>query len=302
MSLFRGMNMLTDKGFFSKLKLYIGFAGPSTIFFITVIILPFIYGVYITFTNWDGISSHFSFVGFENYIKIFHDKDVISSFLITIEYVFAIVILTNVIAFIFAYILTSGIKGYNFFRVGFFTPNLIGGVILGFLWSFIFSNILVYFGKTSGIGLFSNSWLGNPQKAFWALVLVTVWQQSGYMMIIYIAGLISIPQEVLEAARIDGATGLRKIKNIILPLIVPSLVVCIFLTMHRGFLVYELNLALTNGGPFGSTELIAMHIYRTAFIYQKYGTGQAAAFFLFMIAVIIALIQVYFSKRIEVEL
>lgn len=282
--------------------MYLGFAGPSTFIFISVIILPFVGGIFLTFTNWDGISAKFSFIGLENYLTVLSDKSVRHSFLLTLGYVGAVSVLTNAVGFTLAYILTGDVKGQSIYRVGFFTPNLIGGVVLGFLWSFIFSNVLVHIGNVTGIGLFSYSWLGNPRKAFWALVLVTVWQKSGYLMIIYIAGIVSIPQEVLEAAKMDGASGLRKIKDIVIPLMMPSFVVCLFLILQKGFMVYELNLALTNGGPYGSTELISMNIYKTAFISEAYGSGQAQSILLFATVVSVALLQVFFTKRLEVEL
>ncbi len=294
--------MLTEKGFLYKARTYAAFAGPSTFFFCTVILLPFVFGVGLTFTDWDGFSANFSYVGLENYQSVLGDDQVRHSFFLTLGYVCNVVVFTNIVGFALAYLLTSGIKGYNVCRVGFFTPNLIGGVVLGFLWSFIFSKVLVHIGKNAGIDLFSQSWLGKPDRAFWALVIVTVWQKSGYLMVIYIAGLVSIPQDVLEAAKMDGATGFRKIKDIVLPLIVPSFVVSVFLIIQKGFMVYELNLALTNGGPYGSTELISMSIYRTAFISEQYGPGQAQAFLLFVVVVTVALLQVYFTKKMEVEL
>jgi raffinose/stachyose/melibiose transport system permease protein len=216
------------------------------------------------------------------------------------KYVFAMVILTNVIAFFLSYVLTSDIKGQNFFRAGFFTPNLIGGIILGLVWNFIFSRVLVYLGKYY-IPFLSKSWLGDPTKALWALVIVTVWQYSGYMMIIYIAGFISIPRDVLEAASIDGANNFVKLKNIMLPFMVPSFIICIFLSLQRGFIVYDINLSLTKGGPFKSTQLIAMHVYEKAFLSQQYGIGQAEAFFLFLVVALVTLTQVYFGKKLEVE-
>lgn len=210
------------------------------------------------------------------------------------------VILTNIFAFFLAYILTSGIKWENFFRAGFFSSNLIGGIILGVIWNFIFSNVLIYIGKNY-IPFLSKSWLGDPTKALWALVLTTVWQYSGYMMIIYIAGFISIPRDMLEAASIDGASNFVKLKNIILPFMVPSFVICFFLSFQRGFIVYDINLALTQGNPYKSTELISMHVLRQAFLAQQYGVGQAEAFVLFIVVFIIAVTQVYFGKKLEME-
>ena len=295
------MSVEQEKTLLSKLKTLLIFAGPTTFAFLTVIILPFLYGIYLTFTDWDGISATHAFVGFSNYLQAFKDKVFWTSFLLTLKYVFFTVILINVIAFFLAYVLTSGLKGQNFFRAGFFTPNLIGGVLLGFIWQFIFSEILVYFGKSYNVPIFSNSWLSDPDKAFWALVIVTVWQYTGYMMVIYIAGLVNIPRDLLEAASIDGANSYQRLKNVILPLMVPSFTISVFLTLQRGFMVYDINLALTNGGPYKSTELISLHIYNTAFLHQQYSTGQAKAIFLFFVVATVTLLQVYFSKKLEVE-
>ncbi|MDI3310100.1 MAG: sugar ABC transporter permease [Thermoanaerobacterium sp.] len=293
--------MNQEKTLLAKLKTYLIFAGPTIFAFFTVMILPFLYGIYLTFTDWDGISATHAFVGFSNYLQAFKDKVFWTSFLLTLKYVFFTVILINVIAFFLAYVLTSGLKGQNFFRAGFFTPNLIGGVLLGFIWQFIFSEILVYFGKSYNVPIFSNFWLSDPDKAFWALVIVTVWQYTGYMMVIYIAGLVNIPRDLLEAASIDGANSYQRLKNVILPLMVPSFTISVFLTLQRGFMVYDINLALTNGGPYKSTELISLHIYNTAFLHQQYSTGQAKAIFLFFVVATVTLLQVYFSKKLEVE-
>lgn len=276
------------------------FAGPSTFIFTSVIICSFIFGIYLTFTDWNGLSSVYAFTGIKNYITLFTSQAFWTSFTVTLKYVFAMVILTNIIAFFLAYILTSGIRGENFFRAGFFSSNLIGGIVLGLIWNFIFSEVFVYIGKNF-IPFLAKSWLGDPTKALWALVLATVWQYSGYMMIIYIAGFISVPKDVLEAASIDGASEFVKLKNIVLPFMVPSFVVCIFLSFQRGFIVYDINLSLTQGGPFKSTELISMHVYEKAFLAQQYGIGQAEAFFLFLIVAIVALSQVYIGKKLEME-
>lgn len=211
------------------------------------------------------------------------------------------VVLVNLVAFLFAYMLTSGLKGQNFFRTGFFTPNLIGGVVLGFIWQFVFSRILVNVGEATGWGIFSTSWLSDPTKAFWALVVVTVWQLSGYMMLIYVAGFTGMSTDVLEAASIDGATGFERMKSIIMPLMVPSFVICLFLTLSRAFMVYDVNLTLTGGEPFGSTRLVAMHVYQKAFTSRDYGTGQAEAVFLFLVVALISGLQVYLGKKKEVE-
>lgn len=294
--------MATEKRFIDKLKTYLLFAGPTTFVFLTVIILPFLFGIYLTFTNWDGIARTHMFVGLNNYMTVFKDQMFWSSFTLTVRYVLYTVLIVNTLGFILAYALTgNNIKGQNFLRTGFFVPNLIGGIILGLVWKFIFSNVLVFIGRNLNIGFFSYSWLANPDKALWTLVIVSVWQYSGYMMIIFIAGLMNIPRDLIEAATIDGANAFFRLRSIVLPLMVPSFIVTVFLTIQRGFMVYDVNLALTSGGPFKSTELISMHVYEKAFLAQQYGVGQSRAFFLFLMVAAISLTQVYFSKKLEVE-
>lgn len=280
---------------------FLFFCGPTTFVFLTVIIIPFVFGIYLTFTNWDGISKTYSFAGFDNYITVFEDDAFWKSLLLTLRYVFYTVLLTNIIAFLLAYVLSSGMRGEKILRAGFFTPNLVGGVILGLIWNFVFSNILTYIGKRYGIDLLISSWLGKPNTAFWALVVVTVWQYAGYMMVIYIAGFMNVPKDVLEAASIDGAKGIRRFSSIIMPLMVPSFIICAFLTLQRTFMVYDVNVSLTKGGPFKSTQLVSMYVYEKAFLSQEYGVGQAQAFFLFLIIAVITVTQLYFSKKLEVE-
>lgn len=284
-----------------KIKNLLCFALPGVAIFLLVVIVPFLYGFYLTFTDWNGVAQTKNLVGFANYAETFRDKEFWTSMLLTLKYVFFSVLLVNGIAFLLAYLLTNGIKGQNFLRTGFFTPNLVGGVVLGFIWQFIFSKVLVNFGKSMGWEIFRKSWLSDPDKAFWTLVIVTVWQLSGYMMIIYIAGFTGLSTDVLEAASIDGATGVAKMRHIILPLMVPSFVICIFLTLSRAFMVYDINLTLTGGEPYGSTVLVAMHVYNKAFTSRNYGVGQAEALFLFILVACISGIQIYAGKKKEVE-
>lgn len=173
--------------------------------------------------------------------------------------------------------------------------------MLGFIWQFIFSRVIVQIGENLGWKIFSQSWLSDPTKAFWTLVIVTVWQLSGYMMLIYIAGFTGLSEDVLEAASIDGATGLQKMKSIILPLMVPSFVICLFFTLSRAFMVYDVNLTLTGGEPYGTTKLVAMHVYDKVFTARNYGVGQAEALILFVIVALISGVQIYVGKKKEVE-
>lgn len=276
------------------------FALPGLLVFFLVVIIPFVYGFYLTFTDWNGVSQVKSMVGFQNYIDTFKDTEFWSSMWLTLRYVVISVILVNTVAFLLAYLLSNGIKGQNFFRAGFFTPNLIGGVVLGFIWKFIFSNVFTAVGKALGADWLSKSMLSAPKSAYFALILVTVWQLAGYMMLIYIAGFTGLSHDVLEAASIDGATGWRRMRSIILPLMVPSFVICIFLTLSRTFMVYDLNLTLTKGGPYASTRLVAMHVYEKAFTSRNYGVGQAEALFLFVVVALISGLQVWMGRKKEV--
>ena len=285
----------------NKGKDFCVFALPGLFFFLAVVMVPFIYGIYLTSTDWNGVSSVKNFVGLSNFAAVMRDAQFWKSLLLTFKYVIAVVVLVNVIAFLLAYILTRGIKGQNFFRAGFFTPNLIGGIVLGYIWQFVFSRVFVSIGETTGWSLFEISWLSTPNKAFAALVLVSVWQLAGYMILIYVAGFMGLSEDVLEAASIDGASGWVKMKNIILPLMMSSVTICLFLTLSRAFMVYDVNLSLTGGAPYGTTEMAAMHVYEKAFTSRQFGVGQAEAFILFIIVACISGIQVYTTKKREVE-
>lgn len=282
-----------------KLKLFLIFGFPALFFFCAVVVIPVIYGLYLTFTNWDGISDVKRFVAFQNYATVFADGEFWSSMWLTIRYVAVSVLLINLVAFILAYLLTSGIKGQNFLRSAFFTPNLIGGIVLGFIWQFVFSRALTQLGDT--LPFFSSSWLSDPTRAFWAMVIVTVWQYSGYMMIIYVAGFTAIPSDLIEASSIDGCTPWQTTRHIVLSLMAPSFVICLFLSIQRCFMVYDLNLSLTAGGPYGSTRMVAMHVYNKAFLSRDYGAGQAEAFVLFLVVAAICITQITLGKRKEVE-
>ena len=223
---------------------------------------------------------------------------------LTVKYVFFVVIFVNVIAFGLAYLLTSGIRGQNFLRAGFFTPNLIGGIVLGFIWNFIFSRVIPDLSALPVIGslpIFQQSWLSDPTMAFWSIVIVATWQQSGYMLLIYIAGFVGISKDYIEAASIDGASDLQTTWYIRMPLMVQSFVICIFLTLTSAFKVYDLNLSLTDGGPYGTTQMVAMTIFNKAFVSHQYGLGQAQAIIFFIIMLAIAIVQVLVGKSKEVE-
>lgn len=277
------------------------FAGPSLFFFVMTILVPLVYGVYLTFTDWNGISREKNIVGLENYIKAFGDVKFWQSLLLTIIFTGIAVLLVNYIAFHLARLVTKGVRFQNFYRASFFTPNLIGGVVLGYIWQFIFGRVLVAFGKSLDIGFLSKSWLSDTKLAMAALILVTVWQYSGYMMLIYIAGLMNVPRELLEAGRIDGCDEKACRKYIIMPMMISSFIICIFLTITRCFMTYDLNFSLTEGNPFGSTVMASMYVYRKAFSEKNYGLGQTEAILLFVVCAFVSLMQIYFSKKKEVK-
>ena len=284
-----------------KTKQYIMFAGVTTLIFAAVVIVPFIYGLYLTFTSWDGVSRSKPFVGFANYIATFQDSAFWAALGRTFIYSFVAVILVNVVAFILAYLVTRGVKGQNFFRAGFFVPNLIGGIVLGYVWKFVFNRALVALGESFSIGALSTSWLATSGGAMLCLIIVAVWQYAGYMMLIYVAGFMSVSNDVLEAAKIDGCTAFQTIVHISVPLMVSSFVQCLFLTITRCFMVYDVNLSLTKGEPFNSSVMAAMHVYNQAFTYKNYGTGQAEALVLFVVCAVIGVLQVYIGKKAEVS-
>lgn len=277
------------------------FLGPTTIIFALTVIIPFIYGIFLTLNNMQSPSDPLEFAGLSNYIAAIQDTDFWVSLWLTLKFVVVTVILVNVVGFGLAYLVTSGIKIQNSLRTAYFTPNLIGGLVLGYIWQFIFVQSLPAIGKKFGIEFLELGWLGDPTMAFWSLVIVTIWQTSGYMMIIFIAGLVSIPRDLVEAATIDGAGAFKKLMNVTIPLMIPSFVITIFLSLKNAFMVYDLNFSLTAGGPFDSTKMVSMHVVNKAFVETNYGTGQAEGIILFIIVAIVTGIQVYSSKKMEVE-
>jgi raffinose/stachyose/melibiose transport system permease protein len=281
-------------------KKFLKFATIPLSIFTVVLVVPFLNGFYYTFTNWDGFEAT-KFVGISNYTKSFQDPTFWSTLRFTSLFVVVSLIAVNVVAFGLALIVTSKLRSRNILRTFFFVPNLIGGVILGVIWQFIFNSALVSLANKYDWELFKESWLQDTNKAFWALIIVTVWQSSGYMMIVYITGLVSIETEVLEASQIDGASPMRTLLAIKVPLMAQAFTIALFLTLRAGFMAYDVNVALTGGGPFRTTELISMHIFQDAFLNGNFGTGQSKAVIMFLMVAIAALVQVSISKRYEVQ-
>lgn len=276
------------------------FIAPALIALFMVVIVPLLYGIYYSFTNWDGINEPV-FQGFTNYIKLLKDQSFRDSLWFTTKFAVVSVVLINVIGLSLALLVTQKIKGNNLLRTIFFMPNLIGGLILGFIWQFVFISAFTAIGEKVGIKALEG-WLSTTKTGFWGLVILTAWQMSGYIMIIYIAHLESIPEDVLEAAKIDGATSFQRFRYIIFPLVAPAFTVSLFLTLSNSFKLYDQNLSLTGGAPYNSTQMVAMNIYNTAFVNNNMAFAQAKAVIFFIIIAIISLTQVYYNKKKEVEM
>ncbi len=214
---------------------------------------------------------------------------------------FAAVAISNLIGFSLALLLNTAIKSKNILRTAFFLPNVIGGLLLGFIWQFIFVRGFAAIGELTGISFFQLAWLGDSTTAFWGIVIVFAWQISGYMMVIYIAALQGVDTSLLEAAKIDGANAFTILRRIIVPLILPAFTICFFLTISMAFKIFDLNLSLTGGGPFNSTQSVAINIYQEAFTNNNYGVGSAKANIFFIIVMIFTVVQVSLTKRKEVE-
>jgi raffinose/stachyose/melibiose transport system permease protein len=291
------MSMKTDR---REVKRFAIFAPIPLAIFTLVLVVPFVRGIYYTFTDWDGFSVN-NFVGLENYTATFWDGAFWQSMILTLAYVAVSLVLVNFVAFGLALLVTIPMRGVNALRTVYFVPNLIGGVILGLIWQFLFGQALPAMAAATGIPIFQDNWLLDTRQAFWAMVIVTVWQMSGYMMIIYVTALMSIDTEVLEAALMDGANAFKTLFRIRIPLIASAFTISLFLTMRNAFMAYDLNLALTGGNPYRTTELISLRVFREAFGFGNFATGQTQAVIMFVVIATAALVQVIVSRRFEVQ-
>lgn len=280
-----------------------GFVGPIYFAFIMVLIIPFLMGVYYSFTNWSAIPGReIDFVGLSNYFDAFKDEQFRISFMATIKYTTICVILVNLVGFSLALLVTQKMRSANLLRTVFFMPNLIGGLILGYVWRFVFIKVFDAVYLATGLGFFGMPWLSQANQAIWAMAIVSTWQLGGYIMVIYVAGLQGIPQSLVEASQIDGANALQRVRHIIFPLVAPAFTVSMFLTMSNSFKMFDVNLALTNGDPSRLTELLTLEIYNKAFTEASFGQGQAQAAILFLLIGVVSVVQVYFNKKREVEM
>ena len=268
------------------------FVIPTLIAFGFAFIVPFVMGVYLSFCKFTTVTNA-KFTGFQNYINIFSNKDFVNALGFTFKFALISVLFINFFSFILALLLTRKIKGTNLFRTVFFMPNLIGGIVLGYIWQSMINAVLVKYETTLVL---------NATYGFWGLVILMNWQLIGYMMIIYVAGLQNVPPDLIEAARIDGATGWQVLTNVKIPMVMPSITICLFLTVSNSFKLFDQNLALTAGAPSKKTAMLALDIYETFYGRIGYeGVGQAKAVVFFVLVAAIALTQLYLTRSKEVE-
>ncbi|MCC8017777.1 MAG: sugar ABC transporter permease [Lachnospiraceae bacterium] len=278
------------------------FMGPTLAAFIIGFIYPFLQGLYLSFCSFTTTSDA-EFIGIGNYVKALKDASFVHAFWYTALYAVVSLVLINVIAFFIAFALTRHIRGANLFRTAFFMPNLIGGIVLGYIWNMIFNGIL---------SRFNTSILLETKYGFWGLIIVMCWQQIGYMMIIYIAGIQALPEDMMEAAKIDGATGWQTLTKVIIPNVMPSITICMFLSLSNGFKLFDQNLALTGGQPYTwqadgtvvkTTEMLALNIYNTFYgqSASSRGVAQAKAVLFFILVAAISLIQLRATRSREVD-
>jgi raffinose/stachyose/melibiose transport system permease protein len=292
--------------------LFFLFLFPAGFAFFMVIIIPFLMGIYYSFTDWNAITgTAVQWVGFKNYFAVFLDITFLHSFMITVVYAVMSIVVLNICAFFMALLVTSSLRFKGLYRAGFFLPNLIGGLILGYIWQFIFNNAIPSLGGMIGFTwLKENLFLANRYLALLAIVIVGTWQYAGYIMMIYVASIQGIPDSLIEAAEIDGVNYLQKLRHIVFPLVAPAFTVSMFLTLVNSFKQFDVNFALTAGGPSGmfmgralmTNEFLALNIYQTAFTYRQLAQGQAKAIIFFVVLAVISLIQVRANKKREIEM
>ncbi len=292
------------------------FLAPVLFAFVIVIVIPFFLGVYYSFTNWSAtarLGDTLKLIGLANYTGILKDPSFTYSFILTVVYTLLNMVVINVVSFSLAMLVTRKLKGRNVYRAGFFIPNLIGGLILGYVWQFIFNNAVPSIGTMLGFASWAdpaNLLLAKNGTALLALVIVGTWQYAGYIMVIYVAAVETIPQELIEAAQIDGASAFRRLRAITLPMTRQAFTVTLFLTLVNSFKQFDVNVSLTAGGPavmymgqaIYGTSLLAMNIYKQGFTSNDMAGGQARAVVFFLVLVIVSIIQVSINKKREIEL
>lgn len=279
------------------------FCLPAILLYSTFVLYPALGGFWYSLTNWDGLAPTYDkFVGFSNYVELLEDKNFLHSLSFTTRYVIVMVVFQNLLALILALVVESLRKGKVLFRTIFFFPNMISMIIGGFIWMFIFTRVFPYLADTLGIAILGESWIGNPSYSFYSIVILSLWGSVGYLMIIYIAALQSIPKSLTEAASIDGASKLQTIWHVIRPLIMNSITIGIFVSLSASFKVFDQVYALTGGGPGTQTQVVSLNIFNEAFyLHRRFGYASAKAVVLFVIILLITGVQLIVMKRREVE-
>jgi raffinose/stachyose/melibiose transport system permease protein len=274
-----------------------------------IIIIPFFFGLYFSMTDWNGINNAANFVGLKNFRYLLSTPDFLYSFLITIGYTIISILFVNIVSFTLSLIVTSKLRRRNFYRAGFFVPYLIGGIVLGYIWQFLLNNILVDIGNNLAISALQTSFLSMPDSVIWTMALVNTWQYAGYIMLIYVASIQSIPASLMEAASVDGANYFSRVFHILIPMMANAFTISLFLTLTTSFKQFDMNLTLTNGGPatrfldvpVKASQLLAMNIFNTATA-NRMAEAQAKAVVLFIALLVVSLLQVSINKKKEVEM
>ncbi len=274
---------------------YALFTAPLMIIFMIVVVIPFVIGIGYSFFEWDGLAKHAAtFVGFKNYADVFKDKQFLNATVRTTIFTLISVVTVNLLGIIFALIVTTKLKVRNVARTMLFMPYLIGGLILGYIWKSVFQEFF--------LSIEWGNWLTDPVKSIIAMIVVTTWQLAGYVMIVYITGIMAIPADVLEAAQVDGANYMQTLFKVKFPMLMPSFTICLFLSLSNCFKIYDVNISLTGVGPNYQSEMFSLNIYNEIFSLSNFGYGQAKAIIFFLIIAVITLIQVSITKKREVAL
>jgi ABC-type sugar transport systems, permease components len=294
------MNYGLNKG--KNIKMFL-FILPALAFFTVIKLIPAVMGIVYSFTNWNGINPTKKFIGIENFKELFaSDPDFWVSMGLTLKYVVVIVILMNMTALLLAVMIENLNRGKGFFRTIFYLPNMISMIIGGFMWKFVFTQVLYRLAEKTGMKFLDQPWIGDPKYAFWSIIAVAIWGGAGYLMVIYIAAIQSVPTYLYEAAIVDGASSMRRFWSITLPMIRNSITICLFVTLNSAFQVFDVVYSLTGGGPGGATQVVAINIYKEAFARSnRFGYATAKSTIVFLIVLIVTFIQLKVTQRKEVE-
>ena len=300
--LLNSKSVVKTKNVLTEIKGSAIFLGPTMLLFTLLFLIPLVSEIFYSFTNWNGIDPTFKFIGLKNYLRTVKDATYWTSFWFTIKFSIFVVVISNLIGFFWAYVLSGDIPYKNFWRALIYAPRIIGGVVLGFLWRFIFQNVFVQFGNWTGIKWFAQQWFTTPESSFWALVIVMTWSLSGYPIIIYNSGLAAISKDYYEAATVDGASKLTILKSITLPLLKGTTTRCLFIAINWAMLLYDTNISLTNGNPYRTSEGVMMNIYATAFRSNQIAFGAAKSILFIIVLLAVSFGQMKLTSRNEVTL